>query len=1013
MKILFLQLSDIHIAKRADGYAINIEKIVQAINFFGDIDECIIIVSGDITQHGYSNEFKVAGDMLGNLVNQLKNKNFNGKWLNIVVVPGNHDLDFTNNDRTFGNIVEALKHKKEEILIENDLASLKSFYEFAGRNKCFTDDKIVSHKQIRLNNIYINFTLINTAIFSLCGSSNEDMGIHYLNTKDIGNLIPKARGDLNIVVMHHSYEWFTNGVKEDLRYVLRNNFSIVFGGHEHDGLGQQTKINNENTILYIQGNSLSGDKNHQKGFTATVYNSDNKSVKGYSFLWEKDFYKPKKILDELLPDKSTQKFKNCQEFIEQLEYDDNHKLISQYFVFPSLSYNIIDESDELVTKIIDDAETFLEFILINDRTIISGESKAGKSTLAKVLYQNIINGDTDIVPLLLVSEDLRNKKIHKIPEYAFKEQYEAGNNSYDKFLQLEKANRLLIIDDANKITKTTLEKVFEVFYDLFDKIVLFSDERVNLNIKKQVVDALTEEKVGHLSIRPFLYDKRKLLISKVYGICCLPGEDDNPEQTIDSLNRIISSQIRYFRLDPDFIINFVTQYFDKYKFDFTTGSNVFSIVYETSIRNKIINNVDPGDVSSFLRIMCDIAYYMHFNKLAWLSVADISKIIEVYNKEFRQDIKISVFLEAGQKSKLIIEKESKIKFKDNNLLSYFVAQSLNIRYSYEDVTEKIEYLLNNLCFGINSDIVLFLALITNNPKIINVVLGCASKHFDQKEELNFDLKNISFLCQSDFTVKDAIPDHKEKQEKEVQLIKYEEQLKADELIELVGEYEYDENDLATFENQVIKSVKYLEVLSKILPSFSYNMKAEQQDMLVHALYSFPNRFIFQFLNEISDNYQEIVEETYEEIAEIRKEKNIAALHIDRVKKMLEQMSIYIVVTLYQLVAGTATTNKTIKALNAFNYSGNSNYAIMNLMMVEKTSNIKEFCEKAIKLYDKSEMNLMKSLVKFTVRNFYLNHDVSFVRETQSLLDKFFNEKLSKVEKDKIKIEMAMRKAKRI
>ena len=92
MKILFLQLSDIHIAKRSDGFAVNIPKIVQSLNYLGEIDECIIITSGDITHSGKINEFKVANDMLGNLVNQLKLDKFIDKWLNVLVVPGNHDF---------------------------------------------------------------------------------------------------------------------------------------------------------------------------------------------------------------------------------------------------------------------------------------------------------------------------------------------------------------------------------------------------------------------------------------------------------------------------------------------------------------------------------------------------------------------------------------------------------------------------------------------------------------------------------------------------------------------------------------------------------------------------------------------------------------------------------------------------------------------------------------------------------------------------------------------------------
>ncbi|MCM1991167.1 metallophosphoesterase [Oceanirhabdus seepicola] len=1012
MKILFLQLSDIHIAQKKDGFAINPEKLVQALNVLGPLDECVIVLSGDITQGGKVNEFKIAGDMLGNLVNKLKTKKFKNKWINVLVVPGNHDLDFTNNIRTFEDIKESYKNKNISELVNNDIKSLDNFYKFAARNKCFLNNKTVYRRNINVAGQNINIALINTAIFSLCGSSNQDMGIHYLSNEDISNLAPTSEGDLNIVVMHHSYEWFANNVKEELRDILSDKFSLVLEGHEHVGFGENRKVNNDNSTIYMQGNSLSGDRVHPKGFTTIVYDTNSKSLKGSSFIWNNDYYKETKILDELLQEKKGYNFVNTDEFKKTLYYDDNERRISNFFVFPTLSYNYTNEEEELETKIIDDNEKFIKIILENVRTVISGDNRSGKSTLAKFIYQSFADSEEEIVPLLLASEDLANKKIHRILEYAFNDQYQVTNNAYDKYLQLDKEKRVLIIDDAGKIPKPTLDKVLDHYDDMFSNIVLFSEEKIDLNIQKQVIETLVKKKVGKISIKPFLYDKRKLLISKAYNFSHLPGCSEKETQVINELNNMISSQVKYFKLDPEFIVNFVMQYTEEFKFNFSAGSNVFNMVYENSIKNRLINNVHSSDVSGIFSVMEEIAYYMHFQKKSWITIVELSKVIEVYNKDFRQDIKVTTVLNVGQGAKLIIEKDSKIRLKDNNLLAYFVAQALNKKYHYEDVNDKIEYLLNNLCFGINSDIILFMALITNNPKIISLILQCASNHFEHIEELSFDNNNIPFLCQSNFNVKNTIPDEKEKKEKEKQVVKYEEELTSNEVIQLVDEYNYDEKDITTFENQMLKSLKYIEVLSKILPAFCHNMKAAQQDELVKALYKYPNRFIYQLLKDISENYEEFISEIFEKTSEIRKEKNIAELNMESVRKMLEQMSVTLVISLYQLVASIATTKQTITALEAFDYKGNSNYSIMNLMLNEKTCNLNVFSHKAITLYDESELKLMKSLVKFTVRNYFLNHDVKLVGESQSLLDKFFgSSETFNADKKKLKFEVLKNKFK--
>lgn len=573
----------------------------------------------------------------------------------------------------------------------------------------------------------------------------------------------------------------------------------------------------------------------------------------------------------------------------------------------------------------------------------------------------------------------------------------------------------MIIDDAGKILKSTLDRVLEYYDYMFSKVILFSEEKIDLHIQKQVIDNLTDKKVGQIFIKPFLYDKRKVLISKAYDFSHLPEASDKKKQIIAELNNMISSQVKYFKLNPEFIINFVTQYTEEFKFNFSSGSNVFNMVYENSIKSRIISNAEFADVNGIFNIMEDMAYYMHFEKKSWITIEELSKIIEVYNKEYRQNVKVITLIHNCEEAKLIIEKDSKVRLKDNNLLAYFVAQALNRKYHDEDIKDidcKIDYLLNNLCFGINSDIVLFMSLVMSNPKIIDIILQYAKRYFENMEELSFDKNNIPFLCQSDFNVKNTIPNEKEKKEKEKQLVKYEEELNDSEIVELIDEYAYDEKDISTIENQVLKSIKYLEVLSKILPAFCHNMKASQQDELVKALYIYPNRFIYQLLNEININYKELTEEMYKKISEIRKEKNIAELNMESVKIMLEQMSITMVISLYELVASSATTKQTINALNAFDFKDNSNYSIMNLMMAEKTSDLNVFNNKAVKLYEESTLKLMKSMVKFTVRNYFLNHDVKLVGEGQSLLDRFFGSSDAlNTDKRKIKFDIAMNKLK--
>jgi 3',5'-cyclic AMP phosphodiesterase CpdA/adenylate kinase family enzyme len=1006
MQLLFLHLSDIHIKEDNKREDFHINKIVEALNSLGKIDECIIVVSGDITNSGKINEFRAAGRIMGGLVKDLRADKFKNSYINVVVVPGNHDLELINTERSHDKIIDSFRRGEQDLLVNEDLRLLENFYYFANYNKCFTDDKIVSNVPVyfKKHNLSINFTLINTAIFSLKGSSNVDMGIHYLSKDDLNKLKYNCYTDLNIVVMHHSVEWYKNSVKEDLKKIINSKYSIIFEGHEHDGFGESRNLNDEASIVYMQGNSLSGDGEHEKGFITLLLDTDNKNVIGNSFVWkDNSFYKPTPILNEKLPNKTIKNFeinknifKISKDFENFLRFDDNYKEINNYFVFPSLDYSVIEDEKEIEKKVLDDIDKLIELVLNNDRLIISGESRCGKTTMAKALYEKLLCFDYNIMPLYLESEDFSQKRlkhIDNIIERAFNDQYIKDSHSYERYLQLKKEQRLLIIDDASKLDKLMLDKILHLLDDNFGKVIVLSEDKFNIDIKDSVEEALVNKKICKIYIRPFLYDKRKELISKVY---CKLNQNENKskfKKEINNINNKINSHIRNVRLDPEFISFFVTQFADN-NYSINQGNNIFNMVYENSIKNKLIQNAATENVKGIFNVLAEIAYEMHFKKLTWIDLGDITIIVDSYNKKFRQKIKTTTLLRIGQDARLLVTSGNRYKFKDKNLKAYFVAQALNKKYNEEDenIHKQLVYVLDNLCFSINSDIMLFMAMITNNTKIINLILKSAADYFNEKEEFSFDSKNISFIFDVDFSVKNNVPNEDEKKDKEKALTKYEEEIKYSEVIELIDEYDYDEKEVEVFANRIYKAIKYLEIVSNILPSFSNDIVAKQQDEIVKGIYTYPNKLIYEWLIDIDNDFDNVANELYEKLNEMRKEKNIASIHMETVKRCVGQMGIYIILNLYQMVSNLSSTKDTLDAINDFDLQNNTNYKLMNLMMIEKSGDFKEYSTKAIELYDKTNIKLIESMVKLSVRNYLLNNDNTDIRllgDGQSFLDKFF------------------------
>ena len=112
------------------------------------------------------------------------------------------------------------------------------------------------------------------------------------------------------------------------------------------------------------------------------------------------------------------------------------------------------------------------------------------------------------------------------------------------------------------------------------------------------------------------------------------------------------------------------------------------------------------------------------------------------------------------------------------------------------------------------------------------------------------------------------------------------------------------------------------------------------------------------------------------------------------------------IVLYQLVASTCTNDQSILALNEFDYENNTNYELQNLMMVARINDINSFSKKAKILDKKVDNNLSKSIIKYTVRDFFLrNSNMEVYGEAQSLMDQFFNH----TAKQEIRMNMAKKR----
>lgn len=135
------------------------------------------------------------------------------------------------------------------------------------------------------------------------------------------------------------------------------------------------------------------------------------------------------------------------------------------------------------------------------------------------------------------------------------------------------------------------------------------------------------------------------------------------------------------------------------------------------------------------------------------------------------------------------------------------------------------------------------------------------------------------------------------------------------------------------------------------------------------------------------------------------EKNVEDVSLNSIKNVIEQISAILVMMVYQLVTLTCTSDQSIAALNAFDYNLNSNYKLQNLMMQAQNGDVNCFSKRAKELDKEMKNKLEKSIIKYTVREFFMKNNVELYGEAQSLLDYFFGRE----QKNGLKLEIARRR----
>ena len=710
MKLLFIQLSDMHCCSSDHSLTDKLNKAVSAIRALGKVDGVVLVFSGDLSDTADPNEFKTGRHLLGMFLHQLSEA-LNCGFIHTKIVPGNHDMILPKGSRGAKEIEAGTRMS---IFLKSWIV-LKDFSHIQPANNCFVKDKICDVNTITVGDVKLQFCLLNSAPYST--RDPEDKQFHYLPTYVGEKLTRNPEVDLKITVMHHHYEWCEWNTKELLKKTLATD-DIVFFGHDHKAEAITTVNGDGSTFNIIMGGQFNLNIDKECAFNVVTYDSNTREMERFEFNWaiKENIFIP---VSRGKINKKKKGFAPTDAYLDMLLKDKQNirTRFTDYYVLPKL----VAEGDAF------SSDKHVECISINDifaavktdKVIrITGNSGSGKTALLRYLYAKSI--ELGYMPILIENRDYKDSRIDKMFRDLFKEQYgtmsEYGYNAYD---QADRASKIVFIDDIDLISNQKAQE--NLIASILDsgKLLICTAKEKYQDLEEIVKAKLQGKTISTIDIKPFYKETRDKLVGKV---CVIYGKgQEEIDVIITALDYMVQCQTSIFSFMPVNMLQYI-KYFLQGGASDRKGVQTISMVFETNIRNSIISCVKDSVANVYLMVLEYIADQMYFGLQAErINISDLEKIINGYNSKKKADIIAKRFLNSCVEAHILKEDDNffSVSFFDKNIFAYFVAKSINRELEKDQTNlEKLSFVMNNICFGINDTIILFLSFIRSNTNII-------------------------------------------------------------------------------------------------------------------------------------------------------------------------------------------------------------------------------------------------------------------------------------------------------
>jgi hypothetical protein len=724
MKIGILHLTDMHLTSKSA--TIDRTKLMcdLLISDFHDIQKLYILISGDIAFSGKSEEYKVAKQLVSTIKLLFKEKH-PGVEFGIILVPGNHDCNFDLANDLRKTVLKNINYQNigsDDSIIDLSLGVQQDFWDFYLAYNPKPNNKMLYQIVDKIEGKSICFTCINTSWMS---QYEEVAGSLFFPVKKYEELANNSDHALNIAVWHHPANWFNPNTnennKKEFEKFIEKIAPIHFIGHEHEN-EHYLNINQINEIEshIISGKLFNDDRKKECGFNSIKIELADKETFVKSYYLEDKHFKLSNEKKISLDRKISKTFNLREDFKNDLNdikiplILSNKKEIklAEVYVYPDME-SVSSGIDLNKLESFQDSSrlTLSEY----DYCIIEGDEQIGKSTLLGSLFlQSYIDGS---FPLLIKGSEIKSLDTTKILKKALSKQYIDGFDEFEKYLQIDKSKRVLLIDDYQD-TELNPSSTKEILTELGCK---FGKILITISSSQSIIPTMQTDFPNwkFFGLKPFGYKKRNDLIEKYLYLKENPITIDehqfleNTKLTFDNVQNILGDKL--MPSYPVFILSILQAL--EYK-PIQQNETSYGYCYQTLIHYSLHNaGVNNDDIDTYFNFLTELAYHFVAKDLEYIS----RKEFDSYYLEYKKDYIIpnyEIVLKTIKNSKIIFEKEDSLYFGYKYILYYLSAKKISDVIDKPEGKAIIKKLFKKVHIEKNASILVF---VTHHSKDISFI----------------------------------------------------------------------------------------------------------------------------------------------------------------------------------------------------------------------------------------------------------------------------------------------------